>query len=159
MDRIRSVIAYSWAVLCTLIVLVTFLMNPVLSEKLASTTGVTVSPWFSGGAVASVVDHRTYHTKIHRPVFDGLFGERKEGFVQVDWGPRAGLPQVVEERISINHGRRVDFLIRIDTRAGTATITPYDASVLSVGRVSSLGADGWAVRVVLENWKGPKPAQ
>ena len=62
------------------------------AARLASATGITVSPRFSGGEVIRSVDHGTYKTVIHRPVFDGLIGERRDGFIQIEWHPVTALP-------------------------------------------------------------------
>lgn len=45
------------------------------SRNLASATGVTVSALYSGGKIASVIDHGACRSYIHCPVFDRLMGE------------------------------------------------------------------------------------
>ena len=85
MKRLFSFLGYTWAAIALPMVLATFVGNNFWAAKLASSTGVTISPWFSGGEVARTIDHGTYQTQIHRPVFEGLFREKKKGFVQVDF--------------------------------------------------------------------------
>jgi hypothetical protein len=148
MNRLKSVLGYGWAVLAIFIVLATFMANGYFSRELASATGVTVSPWYSGGEVTKTNEHGTYRTLIHRPVFDGLLWERTVGFVQVNWEPSEGLPSVIEEKINFNGDKEADFLIRLDTRTGRAVLTPYSTSVLSIDQVYKL-SKGWAVRILL----------
>jgi hypothetical protein len=157
MKRLKSFFGYGWALLCTLIVLVTFALSPYLSREFASATGITISPWHTGGAVERVIDHGVYKTRIHRPVFDGLLAERKKGFIQIDWEPRAGLPGIIEEGIDMNGDRATDFLIRLDTEKRTATITPLNAAALSVEHVYNLGDKGLAARVKIRRTTGAKP--
>jgi len=146
MKKLLSVLGYGWAVITIFIVLATFIGNNYFSKKFAGATGVTVSPWFSGGEVTLVVEHGAYRVSVHRPVFDGLTGERSEGFVQIDWKPAGGLPRVVTESITLPDGERV--LVRLDTATGIAEATSESAGVLGVERAYKL-RDGWAVRVLL----------
>ena len=85
MGRLKSILGYTVAVLATFVVLATFLGNNFFSYKFASATGIKVSPRYTGGEIVKVVDHGTYRTIIHRPVYDGLTGEREEGFIQIKW--------------------------------------------------------------------------
>jgi len=146
MKKLCSVFGYGWAVLTIVIVLATFLGNSYFSQELAGATGVTVSPWFSGGEVTEVIEHGTYRTYVHRPVFDGLIGERSEGFVQVDWKPADGLPPLVTESVALSGSDLVS--IRLDTRTGSAAIASSDTAVLGLDRTYRL-KNGWAVRVSL----------
>jgi hypothetical protein len=148
MKRTLSILGYTWAVLCIFIVLATFIKSTYFGPALASITGVKVSPWFSGGEVKTSISRDGYRTLIHRPVFDGLFSDRKEGFVQVNWEPTGGLPPMVTEEIDYDGDGRADFLVRLDTTRGVATLVPYKTSVISVEDVYRLKA-GWAVRVTL----------
>ena len=148
MKKLSSVLGYGWAVITIFIVLATFLGNSYFSKKLAGATGVTVSPWFAGGEVAQVVEHGAYRTSVHRPVFDGLTGERSDGFLQVDWKPAAGLPPLITESVALPNGERIS--IRLDTATGTATVASNGTTLLGLERAYKL-RDGWAVRLLLRN--------
>ncbi|MCG6536654.1 MAG: hypothetical protein L7F78_18595 [Syntrophales bacterium LBB04] len=150
MGKIKSILGYSWAFLAFVIVPVTFLGNAYFSQKLASATGVTVSPLYSGGEIVRIIDHGAYRTSIHRPVFDALIGETKTGFVQINWEPSAGLPAVIREGLDYNGDNREDFIITLDTATGEATLAADDPAVLSLGKTYKL-RKGWAVRVLLKN--------
>jgi hypothetical protein len=148
MRRTRKVFGYIWAVVCTIIAVVTFMQRPYFASALATKSGVTISPRFSGGETRWIVAHAGYRTLIHRPVFDGLFSEREKGFVQVNWEPRTGLPRMITEEIDYDGDGRADFRIMLDTITGGSSLRAYDVSVISVDRSYRL-SNGWAVRILL----------
>ena len=119
------------------------------SGKFASATGITVSPRYSGGEVVRSVDHGTYKTVIHRPVFDGLIGDRKDGFIQIEWQTRHGvLPPVIEDGIDFTGDGKEDFAFRLDTTAGSGTLTPHNPSVIAVQTLVKVN-QGWVARIHL----------
>jgi hypothetical protein len=77
--------------------------------------GLNISPWFSGGEVRQTIDHGTYRTLVHRPVFDGLIGERSNGFVQIDWVPKEKfhLPVILQEEFDADGDGKIDFSVRL----------------------------------------------
>jgi hypothetical protein len=150
MKRLKTMVGYTVAVLATFVALASFLGNSYFSQKLVSATGIKVSPRYTGGEIINVVEHNTYMTLIHRPVFDGLIGERKEGFIQVNWESRTGLPPVIQESVDYNGDNKADFLITLDTATGNASMTGYHPAVLSVQKTYKLDK-GWAVRIKLRN--------
>ncbi len=148
MAGIKRVLGYTWAVFAILIVAATFMGNNYFSRKLASAAGVTVSPRITGGEVVQVNDRGTYRALVHRPVFDGLTGDRATGFIQINFEGAGRLPPVIEERVDIGGKRPVRLMVRLDTRAGEATAQDYSGSPLPVGHVYRLPS-GFAVRVLL----------
>ncbi|HPL64047.1 MAG: hypothetical protein PHI99_07465 [Syntrophales bacterium] len=149
MDRLKAILGYSCAVCALIAALATFLGNDALSRALASATGVTVSPWYSGGEVVRAINHGPYRTDIHRPVFDALIGERETGFVQVKWVPAAGLPEIIREKIEIDGKGKMDFAIRLDTKTGKADLESPGPAVISLENTYRL-RDGWAARIELK---------
>ncbi|MBU1205562.1 MAG: hypothetical protein KKH04_01325 [Proteobacteria bacterium] len=149
MNKLKGLLGYIWAFPALFIVLATYVGNSYFSEKLASATGIIVSPWYSGGEIVRTIDHGAYKTYIHRPIFDGLIGEREKGFIQLNWEPFAGLPPVIQERIDYNGDNREDFLVTLNTKTGDASLTAYHTSVLSIEQSYRLKR-GWAVRVLLQ---------
>ncbi len=149
MNKIKTIFGYTWGFLALFVVLATFMGSAYFSRTLANATGVTVSPWYSGGEIVMTVDHGSYKTLVHRPVFDGLIWERKNGFIQINWEPFSGLPPVVEEKIDYNGDRQEDFLVKLDTATGSASIVAYSPDVVSVEKSYRL-TKGWAVRVLLK---------
>lgn len=152
MRRVKAIAAYSWVGLLLLVALLTFLANAPLARKLVSVTGMTISPRFSGGEVMRTVDHGTYQVRIHRPVFDGLFSDRWEGFVQITWAPLADLPSVIEESVDIEGSGKEDFAIRVDRTTAMASLLRKNDRVIGVP--ASVATDnGWLVRVQLKKKK------
>jgi hypothetical protein len=149
MTKIKAILGYIWAMFAVFIVLATFMGNDYFSERLASATGIKVSPWFSGAEVVHTVDHGAYKTYIHRPVFDALIGEKKEGFMQLNWEPYAGLPSVVQEAIDYNGDGKEDFLITLNTKTGDKSLISYNPTVRAIEGPYRL-TKGWVIRVVLK---------
>lgn len=147
MARLKTLAGYAWAALAVPVVLATFLGQEPLSRALARATGWTISPRYSGGELARTVDHGGYRTHLRRAVFDGLLGERRRGFVQVEWEPVAALPAVVEEDVEVpGRGR---FRISLDTRTGKAELRDASPEVLGLSVVTPFKG-GWMVRVELK---------
>jgi hypothetical protein len=149
MKKLQSFVGYLWAVLALVIAPATFLGYNYFSRTLADTTGMKINPRFSGGEVVEVVDHGAYKTSVHRPVFDALIGQTKEGFVQIRWDPAAGLPSVIHEGIDFNQDGREDFIITLNTSTGEASLSKSNPEVIALEKSYHL-RDGWAVRVLLK---------
>jgi hypothetical protein len=124
-QRLKSVFGYAWAGLCLLVVLAMFLGLGFWERSLASGTGIHVSARFSGGEVVRSIDHGSYRTLLHRPVFDGLVGERAEGFVQIDWVPVENqlLPPTVVEDLDIDGDASIEVNVQINTASGQVRLT------------------------------------
>jgi hypothetical protein len=119
-QRLKSILGYTWAGLCFIVILATFLGLNVWERTLANGTGIHVSPVFSGGEVRQSIDHDTYRTQIHRPVFDGLISERAEGFVQIDWVPKdkQKVPAIIQEDLDLNGDSIAEIHAAVDTISG-----------------------------------------
>ena len=150
MEKIKAFLGYTAAVLSIVVVLATFLGRQFFAHEFASLTGLKVSPWYTGGDVAKTISHGSYETKVHVPVFTALVGERKKGFVQVDWAPVASLPSSIEEEIDCTGDGVMDFRILVDTHARKATIERHSSCVLSVEGLYAM-KDKISVRILLEN--------
>jgi hypothetical protein len=154
MQRILSILGYTWAALCLIVVLATFIGLGVWPKALAQATGVKVSPWYSGGEVAGSMDHGSYQTLVRQPVFDGLFAQRAEGFVQVDWSPKEhqALPDFIDEELDVDGNGTMDLRIRVNTISGATQLTPMQAWVLGAEKLAF--ADNERIlRIRLRNWE------
>lgn len=149
MSKLKSFLGYTWAIAAMLIALATFFGYNYFSKALASASGVTVNPRFSGGEIVKTVDHQHYKTDIHRPVFDALIGQTKEGFIQINWSPAKGLPQVISESFDYDNDGKEDFVVVLNTTTGEATLTKSNPAVLDIKKPYRL-KNGWAVRVLLK---------
>lgn len=150
MRKLRAVMGYALAGLALVIVLATLMGMNTWEKALVAGTGLRVSPWYTGDEVVRTDSHGRYETRIHRPVFQALIGERDEGFVQVDWAPADSLPAGLDDAIDYDGDGVVDFLVRLDTNAGQAEVTPVEPDVLGLRGTYRLD-DGWAVRVDVRN--------
>ena len=136
MKRLRKFLAYVWALMAVPILLATFMGMNVWAEKLVGFTGLKVSPLCTGGEVSQTIKHEGYETLIHRPVFDGLLCERKNGFVQIGWQAGEGkLPELIDEVIDFDGDGKNDFRIRLNTTTNTGQLESYSSGVVSLGEV------------------------
>ena len=108
--RLKACIGYAIAILTIPISLATLFGMSFFSHQLVDITGIKVSPWFTGGEIVQVIDHGTYRTLMHRPVFDGLISERTIGFIQIDWEPGNNLPLIIRDEIDYNSDGIADFV-------------------------------------------------
>ncbi len=153
MARLKKIFGYSIAWLGVPLVMATFIGMNFWAGQLVSATGVKVSPWFVGGEVVHIIAHDHYQTQLHRPVFDGLLWDSKEGFVQVDWRPFNALPRRIEEDIDYDQDGRNDFRVTIDVPSLQAQIQPLSPTVLGLEGVFHL-EDSVAARVRLQKQRG-----
>jgi len=153
MQRIQSILGYSWALLAIPLVLATFVGMQAWAALLARSTGVQVSPWYTGGEVARTVPHEGYETRIHRPVFDGLLSARKQGFVQADWvatGTRGLLPDPIDEKIDFDGDDQPDFTVHLSSQTGATKLSSLAPAVIGLDR-SYLMEKQRTIRVSVRN--------
>ena len=162
MKRLQSILGYTWAAVALPLLIATFFGMNLWAGGLAAATGVTISPRFTGGPVVRTVDHGTYRTLIHRPVFDALIGQRKTGFVQVDFVGAAdslgatatkSLPSEIREEVDFDGDGTADFRVDATIATAKATITVLNPRVLGLEEVLKL-EKGLGIRVRLRNHVG-----
>ncbi len=154
MRRFQSILGTIWAAAALPVVLAGFFGMNTLSKGFVSATGLQVSPWFTGGEAVRSVNHGTWQTIIHRPVFDGLFRQRPSGFVQIDWKPvgEAKLPARIEEEVDLDGDGAADVRVAFDTVTNHAQVTSLDQRPVSLRETFDPG--GW--RAVRLNVRNPK---
>jgi hypothetical protein len=152
MAKLKSVLGYTVAALSIPVMIAAVLAFTVLDlgGPFISATGLKTSANWTGGEVVQTHEHGTYRTEVHRPVFDALIGERKEGFVQVAWRPADALPARIDEEIDADADGRADFRIELETATRQASLTPYSPNVIELEGVYRLG-ETLAIRVTLKN--------
>jgi hypothetical protein len=116
-------------------------------------SGVRISPWITGDAIAYTIPHDGYRTVIHKPVFMGLLWETRDGFVQVEWTPREAAPARIDEEIDYDGDGRADFRVQWNTQTGEIALIPLSENVLYLEGKYEL-KEAWAVRVRVKNPKG-----
>jgi hypothetical protein len=67
-----------------LVVVLGFMTISTQAHRLAQAPFMKIHPRYSGGEVVRSFSSGGAFWQVHRPVFDGLLGERRDGFVQVD---------------------------------------------------------------------------
>jgi hypothetical protein len=144
MKKLRLVAGTAWAILCLVLVLVLFPGLSSFSGSLARLPFMKLNPNYSGGEVANLIACGDDTLEIRKPVFDGLIGERKTGFVQVGW--RGRIPEEIQDTIDFNSDSNPDFYVSINTRTAQTDIVPLDRKTGKV-LVSTPTSYGWAVRV------------
>jgi hypothetical protein len=149
---LKSGLGYTWAALCIVIVLATFIGMNFWQQSLAEGAGIHVSARFSGGEVRQVIDHGAYETKLHRLVFDGLITDRAEGFVQIDWVPREhqSLPSMIEEDFDIDGDGSNEIGVRVDMIGGKAELLRQASWVIGVDPMIAVDSER-ILRVRLRN--------
>jgi hypothetical protein len=154
MRKLKSILGYAWALTALPIILATFIGMNVWAKGFAGLTGLEISPWYSGGKSAYVVSHEGYTTTVNEPVFQGLVGETKKGFVQVKWTPAEGasLPDELSEAIDFDGDGAPDFSVRLCAGADKAELEATNQLVVGVREVLDLGKER-AVRVNVLNPK------
>jgi hypothetical protein len=152
MSKLKAFLGYAAAVLAIPVVLATFIGMNTFAELLVNGSGITISPWITGGEVVRSVEHGAYQTRIYRAIFDGLFWQNSTGFVQIVWTPSASLPAVIQEKIDYDNDGAADFEITLHPAEKSATYTPLSANVTGLEPPFRLG-DGVGIRINLQQKK------
>ena len=150
MKRLKSLFGYARAFAALVVVLGTFIGLDRYSRTIAEATGIDIHPRFSGGEILRIIDHGEYHAAVHRPVYDGLFGPGRHGFVQIDWGPAYRLPDVIREALDYDADGIVDLHFSLNTITGEADLSHQSRSVLGLEKAVRL-KNGWAIRILLDS--------
>jgi hypothetical protein len=152
MAKLKSILGYTMAALSIPVMMAAVLSFAILGlgGPFVEATGLQTSANWTGGEVVQMLEHGTYRTEVHRPVFDALIGERREGFVQVAWRPADALPARIDEEIDADADGRADFRVELETATRQAALTPHSANVVGLEGVYRLG-ETLAIRVTLKN--------
>ena len=136
-----------WALLCLVVMIIFFPGMAGFSKAFAALPFMKINPRFNGGEVAFMETQPACTLVVHRPVFDGLLGDRKKGFVQIDW--KGHLPPVISDTIDYDKNGMPDFFVNLDVKSNIAKITSINENVVSLG-ISTPASFGWILRVNLK---------
>jgi len=150
MKTILSIIGYSWAVICLLLIPATFIGNGSFANMLAKQSFMKVNARYSGGDLDHYLTKKNYKLEINKPVFTALVGESAEGFVQVKWVVDKELPPAICDTIDFDKNGTPDFIVNIDTKSSKTEFKALDKNVLELN-ISSKVKNSWLVRVNLKN--------
>ena len=126
--KIKQAAGYFWAAAAFLAALAAMSSHEDLGQKIAA-TGLAISPVFSGGEIARTLDRKGYRVFLHRPVFDALLREKREGFVQIDWGPYEALPARLRESLDLDGDGKEETVIELDKAAPSVLLRTADCRV------------------------------
>jgi len=148
MKKIKIIAGIIWAILGLILILVFFPGYNRFSSAASKLPFMKINPRYTGGEIAfeEISVNCTLITR--KPVFNGLFKERKTGFVQIDW--RGNIPEKIVDTIDFDADGNPDFAISIDTRESTTRLDPWSKNVEGID-VSTPTSYGWAARVKLRN--------
>lgn len=103
-----------------------------LGQKLIDMTGLKTSEKFKGGKVARVNVYNGYISRVRQPVFEGPFGESRDGFVQIDWFTDDSFPDEINEEFDYDGDGKVDFRLKLWPQDDRAFITAYSEEVMNL---------------------------
>jgi hypothetical protein len=147
MKKVKIVAGIIWAILCLIAMIAFFPGFNSLAGSLAKLPFMKINPNMSGGEIAHENIHAGCTLVTHRPVFDGLIKDRKNGFVQVDW--RGEVKEEINDTIDYDLNGTPDFSIRINTATADTRLDPLSQDVTGLD-VSTPTSYGWVARVRLK---------
>jgi hypothetical protein len=147
MKKIKIIAGIAWAIAGLLVIMVLFPGLNSFSASAAKLPFMKINPNYTGGEVMHQLVSASCTLDIRKPVFDGLLGERKKGFVQLDW--RGGVPENIADTIDYDLDGVSDFYVRIDRKTNKSEIEIFNNKVTGFS-VSTPTSYGWASRVELK---------
>ena len=144
MKKIKIAAGIFWAILCLILIIVFFPGLNSFSSGASRLPFMKINPNFTGGEAAEQIVMESCTLVIRKPVFDGLIGEKKHGFVQLDW--RGKVPEIIIDTIDYDMDRNPDFSIRINRPESSTIIHAMNPKVIKTG-ISTPTSYGWSLRV------------
>ena len=132
-----------------LLIPVTFMGSSGFAKSLAKLPFMKIHPAFSGGEADRSYLSDSLTVTINRPVFPALFGEAKNGFVQVKFSGKEPLPPMIRDTIDYNKDGSADFTLEINTASGETSVHPLNEKVKTTCLSAKVKED-WIIRVDLE---------
>lgn len=148
MIKLKAILGYIIAVLTLFVVLATFIGNDFFARKFIDITSLKVSPLYTGGEIFKVISLEDCQLKIHKPVFQGLFSDRSNGFVEVDYESK-NMPQIISQSIDFDGDGKIDFSIKYDIKNNKSEFEALNKNVVSLNGVYKIKS-GYAIKVNLK---------
>jgi hypothetical protein len=146
MNKLKTILGIFWAFLGLLLILILFPGLSSFSREVSKFPFMKIHPRYAGGEASFQAITEGCTLVVHRPVFDGLLRERKNGFVQIDW--RGEIGDRIADTIDYNQDGNPDFVLYIDTRSSDTSLDPISNDVRDVN-ISTSTSYGWAARINL----------
>lgn len=135
----RSIFGIIYLIITVTIAVILFMDIGAWGDALYKKMDYKVSERFLGGETISIIDNGSYFTRIHSPVFDGIFKSRNKGFIQIDWLSNEILPSYISENIDFNNDRIIDFRIDLYPDENKAFLEKYNNNVVNLLDRTSMG--------------------
>lgn len=147
MKKIKLIAGLTWAFAALLLILILYPGINSMSSAASRLPFMKINPNFSGGAIEIQIVSEGCTLSIHKPVFDGLLGERKNGFVQIDWC--GNVPEVINDTIDFDSDHIADFSVSVNRSLNQTTLSKTNLNVKDIN-LSTSTSYGWAVRIGLQ---------
>jgi len=144
MKKVKIIAGITWALAGLIMIILLFPFLNSFSSSAARLPFMKINPNYSGGEAAREVISEGCTIVIRKPVFDWLIGERKNGFVQVDW--RGNVAEKINDSIDYDLNGIPDFLVQVDRNSSKTQLVPFNPLVSKI-ETSTQTSYGWAVRV------------
>jgi hypothetical protein len=147
MKKIKIIAGLTWSFAALLLILILYPGINSMSSAASRLPFMKINPNFTGGPIEKQIVSEGCTLSIHKPVFDGLLGERKSGFVQIDW--RGNIPEVINDTIDFDSDCKADFSVSVNRILNKTTLSKTNLNVKDLN-VSASTSYGWAVRIGLQ---------
>jgi hypothetical protein len=147
MKKVKILAGITWAFAGLILIIILFPGLNSFSESASHLPFMKINPNYSGGEVARQLISEGCTLDIRKPVFDGLSGERKSGFVQIDW--HGNVLEKIYDTIDFNNDGLSDFSVSVnrkESKTEFASLNPMARKIT----ISTPTSYGWAIRVELK---------
>jgi hypothetical protein len=147
MNKIKITAGIIWALVCLLLMIILYFGLGNFATGVSKLPFMKLNPNTSGGEIAQQIAMDNCTLMIRKPVFDGFIGERKIGFVQIEW--KGDLPGTINDTIDYNMDNSPDFVIGIVVPENKVNLVALNPKVRDVG-ISTSTSYGWAARINID---------
>jgi len=147
MDKIKMTAGMIWALVCLFLMIILYFGLGNFATGLSKLPFMKLNPNTSGGEIAQQIAMDNCTLIIRKAVFDGFIGERKTGFVQIDW--RGDIPGTIHDSIDYDMDNSSDFVIDIIVPDNKVNLVALNPKVRDVA-ISTSTSYGWAARINID---------
>jgi hypothetical protein len=146
MKKMKIIAGISWAFFSLILILILFPGLNTFSVTVSRLPFMKINPRYAGGEIVNQIITDNCTLSIRKPVFNGFFGERSSGFVQMDW--RGSIPENIGDSIDYDQDGKCDFYISIDRNKSKTSLEPFNEKVRNIV-ISTPTSYGWSARTGL----------
>jgi len=127
MQKLRSILGHSGAILTLVLALLTPFLLLGLFQNGVGRAGLRISPQFTGGDLAHTALHGAYRIEVYRPVHRVWALQRTGSFIQLAWTPAASLPLAVSDDVDLDGNGTPDVRVSFKAADLDVSVTPLHA--------------------------------